>query len=101
MSVRVQDITEQIRRQIESFEAPVQQMDVGQIEEVGDGIARVTGLSKAMAGELVEFPKTGVLGLALNLEETHVGIIIMGEYQNLEEGDLVRSTGRIGSVPVG
>jgi F-type H+/Na+-transporting ATPase subunit alpha len=101
VAVRLDDITEQIRRQIESFEAPVQQMDVGQIEEIGDGIARVSGLSQVMAGELVEFPKNGVLGLALNLEETNVGIIIMGEYQDLEEGDLVRSTGQIASVPVG
>ncbi len=101
MAVRAQDITEQIRRQIESFEAPVQQMDVGQIEVVGDGIARVTGLSNVMAGELVEFPKNGVLGLVLNLEQEDVGVIIMGEYQELEEGDLVRSTGQIAAVPVG
>lgn len=101
MAMRVNDITDQIRKQIESFEAPVQQMDVGQIEEIGDGIARASGLSTVMAGELVEFPKTGVLGLALNLEDTSVGIIIMGEYDQLEEGDLVRSTGRIASVPVG
>ncbi|MGB8644515.1 MAG: F0F1 ATP synthase subunit alpha [Anaerolineae bacterium] len=101
MAVSVQDITSQIKRQIESFEAPVQKMDVGEILEVGDGIARAGGLSNVMAGELVEFPKNGVLGLALNLEESNVGIIIMGEYQDLEEGDLVRSTGRIASVPVG
>ena len=101
MAIRVQDITEQIRRQIESFEAPVQQMDVGQITEIGDGIARVSGLSNVMAGELVEFPKTGVFGLVLNLEQSNVGVIIMGEYGELEEGDLVRSTGRIASVPVG
>ncbi len=92
MAIRADDITEQIRRQIEYFEAPVQQMDVGQIEEIGDGIARARGLSNVMAGELVEFPKNGVLGLALNLEQENVGIIIMGEYQDLEEGDLVRST---------
>lgn len=101
MAFRVEEITEQIRRQIESFEAPVRQMDVGQIGEIGDGIARVSGLSNVMAGELVEFPKTGVLGLVLNLEESNVGVIIMGEYDTLEEGDLVRSTGRIASVPVG
>jgi F-type H+/Na+-transporting ATPase subunit alpha len=76
-------------------------MDVGQIGEIGDGIARVSGLSNVMAGELVEFPKTGVLGLVLNLEATNVGVIIMGEYDDLEEGDMVRSTGRIASVPVG
>ncbi len=101
MAVSAQDITSQIKRQIEQFQAPVQQMDVGEIDEVGDGIARVNGLSNVMAGELVEFPKNGVLGLALNLEESNVGVIIMGEYQELEEGDLVRSTGRIASVPVG
>jgi F-type H+/Na+-transporting ATPase subunit alpha len=101
MAISVQDITEQIRRQIEAFEAPVQRMDVGQILEIGDGIARVSGLSNVMAGELVEFPKTGVLGLTLNLEESNVGVMIMGEYGELEEGDLVRSTGRIASVPVG
>jgi F-type H+/Na+-transporting ATPase subunit alpha len=101
MAMNVKDITDQIRQQIVSFEAPVQQMDVGQIDEIGDGIARASGLSTVMAGELVEFPKTGVLGLALNLEASSVGIIIMGEYDDLEEGDLVRSTGRIASVPVG
>lgn len=101
MSVSVNDITEQIKRQLESFEAPVQTMDVGQILEIGDGIARVSGLSQVMAGELVEFPKTGVLGLALNLEETNVGVVIMGEYTELEEGDLVRGSGKLASVPVG
>lgn len=101
MAVRVQDITEQIKRQLESFEAPVQRMDVGQIIEVGDGIARVGGLSNVMAGELVEFPKNGVLALALNLEEDNVGVVIMGDYEALEEGDLVRSTGHLASVPVG
>lgn len=101
MAVRVQDITEQIRRQLESFEAPVQRMDVGQILEIGDGIARVSGLSNVMAGELVEFPKNGTLALALNLETDNVGVVIMGDYEDLEEGDLVKSTGRLASVPVG
>lgn len=76
-------------------------MNVGSVIEVGDGIARVDGLNNVMAGELVEFEKTGVLGLALNLEAENVGIIIMGEYHDISEGDLVRSTGRIASVPVG
>ncbi len=101
MAVRAQDITEQIRRQIENFQAPVEAVDVGTIEEVGDGIARVRGLANVMAGELVEFPKTGVQGLALNLEKDYIGIVVMGEYDKLEEGDLVRGTGRIASVPVG
>lgn len=101
MAINVLDITEQIKRQLEAFEAPVQRMDVGQIIEIGDGIARVSGLSNVMAGELVEFPKTGTLALALNLEDNNVGVVIMGEYENLEEGDLVKSTGRLASVPVG
>lgn len=101
MSVRVQDLTDQIKKQIESFQAPVQELNVGQIIEVGDGIARVSGLNNLMAGELVQFEKNGVLGLTLNLERDNVGVAIMGEYTDLEEGDLVRSTGRIASVPVG
>jgi F-type H+-transporting ATPase subunit alpha len=101
MAARVEDITEQIRRQIENFQAPVEAVDIGTIEEIGDGIARVSGLANVMAGELVEFPKNGVLGLALNLEKDHIGIVIMGEYSDLEEGDIVKGTGRIASVPVG
>ena len=79
MALNVLDITEQIKRQLETFEAPVQKMDVGQIIEIGDGIARVSGLSNVMAGELVEFPKNGTLALALNLEDSNVGVVIMGE----------------------
>lgn len=101
MALNVLDITSQIKRQLETFEAPVQTMDVGQIIEIGDGIARVSGLSNVMAGELVEFPKNGTLALALNLEDSNVGVVIMGEYEDLEEGDLVKSTGRLASVPVG
>lgn len=101
MALNVLDITSQIKRQLETFEAPVQTMDVGQIIEIGDGIARVSGLSNVMAGELVEFPKNGTLALALNLEDSNVGVVIMGDYEDLEEGDLVKSTGRLASVPVG
>src|SRR5581483_9509868 len=101
MAVNVAEITEQIKRQLETFEAPLQKMDVGQVMEIGDGIARVSGLSNVMAGELVEFPKNGTLALALNLEDNNVGVVIMGDYEDLEEGDLVRSTGRLASVPVG
>lgn len=101
MAINVLDITEQIKRQLETFEAPVQKMDVGQVIEIGDGIARVSGLSNVMAGELVEFPKNGTLALALNLEDSNVGVVIMGDYEDLEEGDLVKSTGRLASVPVG
>lgn len=100
MALRIEDITEAIKRQIEAFEAPVEAVDVGTVIEVGDGIARATGLSGAMANELVEF-EGGVYGIILNLEVDNVGIIIMGDYTEIEEGDRVQSTGRIVSVPVG
>jgi len=100
MALRVEDITERIRHEIEAFEAPVEVVDVGYVLEVGDGIARLSGLADVMAGELLEFPG-GVMGIALNLEADNVGVVIMGEYTEIEEGDMVRSTGRIASVPVG
>jgi F-type H+-transporting ATPase subunit alpha len=100
MALRVEDITTRIRQEIESFEAPVEVVDVGYVLEVGDGIARLSGLADVMSGELLEFPG-GVMGIALNLEADNVGTVIMGEYTEIEEGDMVRSTGRIASVPVG
>ncbi|MBM3127684.1 MAG: F0F1 ATP synthase subunit alpha [Chloroflexi bacterium] len=101
MTTRVDELTAQIRKQIESFQAPVQAVDVGTIVEVGDGIARIHGLANVMAGELVEFAKNGVMGLTLNLEQETIGVAIMGEYAELREGDLAKGTGRIASVPVG
>jgi F-type H+-transporting ATPase subunit alpha len=106
MALQATDITAQLKKQIEDFEAPLQAVDVGSVMEVGDGIARADGLAGVMAMELVEFPpKPGraesVMGLVLNLEADNVGIIIMGEYTGIEEGDMVRGTGRIVSVPVG
>jgi len=100
MAIRVDDITARLREQIEHFEAPVQAVDVGTVLEVGDGIARISGLAGAMAGEMLEFPD-GVFGMALNLEENSVGAIILGDYTGIEEGDLVKSTGRVVEVPVG
>ena len=101
MASPVGDVTATLRRQIEAFEAPLKAVDVGAVVEVGDGIARAKGLATVMASELVEFTKTGVLGMALNLEEDQIGIIILGDYTTIEEGDEVRQTGRIASVPVG
>ncbi len=106
MAIRLEDFTEQLRRQIETFQAPIETVDVGYVLEVGDGIARASGLAGVMASELVEFPPTetrpySVMGMALNLEAEHVGIVIMGDYTGIEEGDEVRTTGRIASVPVG
>jgi F-type H+-transporting ATPase subunit alpha len=100
MVLKLDDITARIREQIDSFEAPVEVADVGTIASVGDGIARVSGLANVMATELLEFPG-GVLGIALNLEEQEVGAVILGDYEHIEQGDTVKSTGRIASVPVG
>lgn len=101
MAVQTSDLTALLREQILNFKAAPSQVDVGEVMVVGDGIALVSGLEGAMAGELLEFTKDGTLGMALNLNADNVGIMIMGEYQNIKEGDLVRSTGRIASVPVG
>jgi F-type H+-transporting ATPase subunit alpha len=101
MASQVDDVAAALRQQIEAFEVPLRAVDIGRVVEVGDGIARVTGLATVMASELVEFTKTGVLGVVLNLERDQVGIIIMGDYTDIEEGDEVRGTGRIISVPVG
>ncbi len=106
MALQAQDITALLKQQIRSFEAPLQAVDVGSVIEVGDGIARADGLAGVMAMELVEFPpkedrSESIMGLAFNLESDNVGIIIMGEYTDIEEDDLVQGTGRIVSVPVG
>jgi F-type H+-transporting ATPase subunit alpha len=106
MAIRLEDFTQQLRRQIEAFQPPIETVDVGSVLEVGDGIARVSGLAGVMASELVEFVPTArrphsVMGMALNLEVDQVGVVIMGDYSGIEEGDEVRTTGRIASVPVG
>ena len=100
MVLKLDDITAQIRQQIEAFESPIESTDVGTVMSVGDGIARISGLANVMSTELLEFPG-GVMGIALNLETDQVGAVIMGEYEHIEEGDTVKSTGRIASVPVG
>ncbi|MGQ9674346.1 MAG: F0F1 ATP synthase subunit alpha [Chloroflexota bacterium] len=100
MSVRAEEITAIIREQIENFAQPIAAVDVGTVMQVGDGVASVYGLRGAMAGELLEFPN-GVMGLALNLEEDTVGVILLGESTEIQEGDQVRSTGRVADVPVG
>jgi len=101
MVVQATEISSILKQQIEGFKDQATITNVGQVVEVGDGIARAYGLSQVMASELVEFTKSGTLGIALNLEEDSVGIIIMGDYTDIEEGDEVRTTDRISSVPVG
>ncbi|NLG73897.1 MAG: F0F1 ATP synthase subunit alpha [Chloroflexi bacterium] len=100
MSDLISQITADLQRQIESFEPGLDVREVGRVIESGDGIARVEGLQDVRAQELVQFAN-GVMGIAFNLEEHSVGIIIMGDYSGIEEGMTVRSTGRIASVPVG
>ena len=100
MATRGQDITSVIKRQIQEFGGEVTMVDVGTVVEVGDGIARIQGLSGARYTELVEFPGD-VMGIALNLEEDSVGVVILGDDSHIKEGDEVRSTGRIVEVPVG
>lgn len=100
MSDLLSQITADLRSQIESFKPSLEVRDVGNVAEAGDGIARVSGLADVRAQELVEFAN-GVMGIAFNLEQDNVGVIIMGDYSWIGEGMLVRSTGRIASVPVG
>ena len=95
-----QEISRLIREQIENYEGTVEVAEVGSIISLGDGIARLHGLEKVMSGELLEFPHN-VAGIAMNLEEDQVGVVLLGDYTNLQEGDEVRRTGRIISVPVG
>src|SRR6202789_2570181 len=99
-SIQANEITELLRQQIENYEQRIQVDEVGTIITLGDGIARVHGLDKVMAGELIEFPH-GIMGLAMNLDEDQVGAVVLGEYSELSEGDQVKRTGKIMSVPVG
>ncbi|PKK96662.1 MAG: F0F1 ATP synthase subunit alpha, partial [Tenericutes bacterium HGW-Tenericutes-3] len=98
--LKVQEMTEIIKKQIESFEQDVKLENIGKVLSVGDGIAIVYGLQQAMMGELLEFPH-GVKGLVFNLEELSVGVILLGESDKIKEGDLVKTTKRIFEVPVG
>ncbi len=100
MEIRAEEITKIIRQELAGFSTGVDVSEVGTILSVGDGIARIHGLEKCMAGELLELPH-GVRGIALNLEEESVGAVLMGEYSEIKEGDEVKRTRRIISVPVG
>src|SRR3954451_15032415 len=100
MKFNSDEIASVIQQEVEQFASQIDVREVGRVLEVGDGIARVYGLSGVMAQEMVEFPN-GTIGLAFNLEENSVGIIILGDYLSIAEGDEVKSTGRLLSVPVG
>ena len=98
--IKADEITQLIRQQIENYDSKVAVDEVGTVITLGDGIARVHGLDKVMAGELLSFPH-GIAGIAMNLEEDQVGVVILGEYTEIKEGDEVKRTGKIISVPVG
>ncbi|ACM18818.1 ATP synthase F1, alpha subunit [Geotalea daltonii FRC-32] len=100
MEIRAEEISEIIRKQIKEYGSEVEVAETGTIISIGDGIARIHGLDKAMAGELLEFPG-GISGMALNLEEDNVGAAILGEFSEIKEGDTVKRTNRIVEVPVG
>src|SRR3954452_2400063 len=98
--IRADEITTILRQEIENYERAIDVTEVGSVISVGDGIARIHGLEKVMSGELIEFPND-VAGIAMNLEEDQVGAVLLGDYTQIKEGDEVRRTKRIMSVPVG
>lgn len=100
MELRAEEISRIILEQIEGYQSDIEQSEVGTVIAVGDGIARIHGLEKAMAGELLEF-SNGLIGMVLNLEEDNVGAVLFGESRGIREGDSVKRTGRLASVPVG
>ena len=99
ISARASEITEIIRQQISDFKWQIDIAEVGTVIQASDGIARVYGLENAVAGELLDFPH-GVKGMAFNLDEDDVGVVLFGEYEKICEGDTVKRTGRVTSVPV-
>ncbi|NLL70368.1 MAG: F0F1 ATP synthase subunit alpha [Epulopiscium sp.] len=100
MNLRPEEISAVIKEQIKRYQSKLEIEEVGTVIQVGDGIARIHGLEKAMAGELLEFPGS-IYGMALNLEEDNIGVVLLGSDQNIKEGDMVKSTGRVVEVPVG
>src|ERR1700747_2409554 len=101
MRFKADEIVSVLQTEIEQYRSRFDAREVGRVLEVGDGIARVYGLSGGMAGEMVEFTRTRVRGQAFNLEESSVGVIILGDYLEIAEGDEVRTTGALLRVPVG
>src|SRR5215471_21506477 len=100
LTIDASEIAAALRRHVESFTPSLEQARVGRVLEVGDGIARVAGLPETSVNELLEF-ESGVLGLALNLDESSIGAVVLGQADEIEEGQSVKATGRILSVPVG
>ena len=100
MDIKTENITNLLKEQIEKFDLSVDVSEVGEVIEIGAGVARVTGLENVMSSELVELPN-GVFGMALNLEDDNVGLVLFGESSLVKEGDLAKRTGKVVEVPVG
>ncbi|MEG1049277.1 MAG: F0F1 ATP synthase subunit alpha, partial [Oscillospiraceae bacterium] len=100
MQLKPEDISKIIKDQIKNYESKIEQSETGTVIQVGDGIAKVHGLTNCMANELIQFP-SGEYGMALNLEETSVSVVILGKDEEIKEGDIVKRTGNVVSVPVG
>src|SRR5229473_308432 len=98
--IHADEITKILRQEIENYERAIDVTEIGSVISLGDGIARIHGLEKVMSGELIEFPHN-VSGIAMNLEEDQVGAVLLGDFAEIKEGDEVKRTGRIMSVPVG
>lgn len=100
MEIKTDQLTKILRQQIEKFDGNTDVTEVGEVIEVGDGVARVSGLENVMSSELVELQKD-IFGMALNLEEDNVGLVLFGETRHVKEGDIAKRTGRVVEVPVG
>ena len=100
MNLKPEEISSVIKEQIKNYETKLETSDVGTVIQVADGIARIHGLENAMQGELLEFPGE-VYGMVMNLEEDNVGSVLLGDHKNINEGDIVKTTGRVVEVPVG
>ena len=100
IDIRADEVSSVLKQKLADFEQRADIYEMGTVLSVGDGIARVHGLDKVMAGELIEFPH-GIMGLAQNLDEDEVGAVLLGDYKAIKEGDVVKRTARIISVPVG
>ena len=100
IKIESEEISSILKKQIETYQVSVDMEEVGEVIEAGDGIARIKGLPNVMSAEMLEFPNN-IFGMALNLEEDHVGAMILGDFTEIEQGDSVKRTGRVLSVPVG
>ena len=100
MEIKTEEITSLLKQQLQEFQVDLDVAEVGEVIMVGDGVARISGLENVMSSELVELPN-GVFGMALNLEEDNVGLVLFGESSKVKEGDLAKRTGNVVEVPVG